>query len=264
MLKNEKFCGDMMLGKNFSVNGLRKVNHGDLTEKVFVQNNHEGIISKETFAMAQAIREKRRKKHTGGPGSKSPYVSFIYSTVNEKHLKYVMERPKGKSGRNKTEIPTLYCNGLKPGTSRVGFQVKVILDLLDQVVKELKPKILSITYPLFKELTSSISVLETTSSYHDDSFSPLTHKLKLINHLERLKEIQSLLTSTHEKDINDYRKIFNKIMIDADSISLKLSLSSEDTPNLKDYTLIHESTFTYIKLFKPITLPIKVYLGGSY
>lgn len=53
-------------------------------------------------------------------------------------------------------------------------------------------------------------------------------------------------------------------MIDTDSISLKLSLSNEDTPNLKDYNLIHESTFTYIKLFKPITLPIKVYLGGSY
>lgn len=264
MLRNEKFCGDMMLGKDFSVNGLRKVNHGDQTEKVFVQNNHEGIISKETFARAQALREKRRKKHPGGLSNKTSYAGFLYSSANEKHLTYSLEKPKGKSGRNKTEIPTLSCSGLKPGTHRVGFQVKVILDLLDQVVKELKPKILSITYPLIKELTNALSNTDASAEIMLDGFTPLSNKLKFSNELTKIKVIQNLLTRDYENDIHHYRcKIFSKVIIHENSIDLKISLSDDHSSDLKDYLLIHESTFSYVKLFKPITLPIKVYLGGS-
>lgn len=253
MLKNEKYCGDMLLG--------RKTASSELTELVLVQNNHVGVISKETFNLAQKVRTDRRKQHPG-TGSKlpSPYAGWIYSSVNERYLRYVVEKPKGRSGRVKSEIPTLFCYGLKPGTKRIAYQVKVVEDFLNQIIDEFKPRFISHTFHILKDLTDMVSALELSNRIATDDFSPLVHKLKIEEMLASLRQIRKIMADEQPFTIESYRKVFRKIIINDDSIHIKITLSNDDSVFFDRYSLIHETEFTYLKLFKPITLPIFVYL----
>ena len=61
ILKNEKYMGDLLLGKTFTVDPITKQrldNMGE-EEKYYIKDHHEPIVSKETFEKAQAIRNKR-------------------------------------------------------------------------------------------------------------------------------------------------------------------------------------------------------------
>ncbi|MBQ9685938.1 MAG: recombinase family protein [Oscillospiraceae bacterium] len=63
ILKNEKYSGDLLLQKYYTVDFLTKKvakNNGQLPQ-YFVENSHEAIIPKEVFQQAQAERERRRR-----------------------------------------------------------------------------------------------------------------------------------------------------------------------------------------------------------
>ncbi len=57
ILQNEKYCGDAMLRKTVCVDYLTKktVKNDNIADKYYVSNNHEAIVSKETFEMVQLI-----------------------------------------------------------------------------------------------------------------------------------------------------------------------------------------------------------------
>lgn len=60
LLSNERYAGDSRLQKYYSTDFLptkRKINHGEHLQ-YYVQDTHEGIISKETFEKAQALLQK--------------------------------------------------------------------------------------------------------------------------------------------------------------------------------------------------------------
>ncbi|VBB08640.1 recombinase [Lucifera butyrica] len=61
VIKNEKYKGDILQGKTFTVDPISKrrlENFGE-EDQFYVRNHHEPIISAETFAQAQEIRLKR-------------------------------------------------------------------------------------------------------------------------------------------------------------------------------------------------------------
>lgn len=62
ILKNEKYCGDLLLQKSYRENHITKrkmPNHGELPQ-YYVEEAHEAIIDKETFMHAQELlREKK-------------------------------------------------------------------------------------------------------------------------------------------------------------------------------------------------------------
>lgn len=62
-MKNEKYKGDALLQKNYTVDFLtkkQKVNEGEVPQ-YYVENNHEAIISPEIFEIVQAEIERRGK-----------------------------------------------------------------------------------------------------------------------------------------------------------------------------------------------------------
>ncbi|MCR5691099.1 MAG: recombinase family protein [Eubacterium sp.] len=67
VVKNEKYTGDLLMGKTFTVDPLSKrrlENRGE-EDKYLIKNHHEAIITKEKFEEAQAMLSKRngnRKK----------------------------------------------------------------------------------------------------------------------------------------------------------------------------------------------------------
>jgi len=78
ILKNEKYKGDAMLQKTFTVDFLtkkKKVNEGEIPQ-YYVENSHPGIVSPEVFDLAQHELKKRKSSkgyNTGG----SPFSSKI-------------------------------------------------------------------------------------------------------------------------------------------------------------------------------------------
>lgn len=92
IIKNEKYKGDLLLGKTFTVDPIshkRLSNLGE-SEKYYVENHHEAIVSKEVWEKAQAVRKKRyngspednrrgfSKKHTFSSIIKCGYCDSSY------------------------------------------------------------------------------------------------------------------------------------------------------------------------------------------
>lgn len=64
ILQNEKYCGDVLLQKTFIedvLTGVSKKNTGQLPQ-YYIENNHEGIVTKQTFREAQAEIARRNSK----------------------------------------------------------------------------------------------------------------------------------------------------------------------------------------------------------
>ncbi len=64
ILTNEKYTGDMLLQKTYSVDHLTKkqmINHGE-RRRYYIENSHEPIIDKETFAKVQQELARRAEK----------------------------------------------------------------------------------------------------------------------------------------------------------------------------------------------------------
>ena len=64
ILQNEKFCGDVLLQKTFTedvLTGVHKKNTGQLPQ-YYIENYHEGIVSKQMFREVQAEIARRNSK----------------------------------------------------------------------------------------------------------------------------------------------------------------------------------------------------------
>ncbi|MEF9623368.1 recombinase family protein [Streptococcus dysgalactiae] len=73
IITNEKYKGDLLLGKTFTVDPIskRRLDNMGEEEKYYISSNHEPIISEEVFNEAQKILEKRSaKSNNKGRGEK--------------------------------------------------------------------------------------------------------------------------------------------------------------------------------------------------
>ena len=72
ILRNEKYQGDLLLQKQYRVDHLRKIdrpNRGELPQYL-VQDNHEGIVTREVFAEVQASIRARAAQFPSGHGQR--------------------------------------------------------------------------------------------------------------------------------------------------------------------------------------------------
>ena len=60
MISNEKYMGDVMMGKSVNIDGKKCDNlDGQYGERYYIEDAHEGIISKETYYKAMELRQQR-------------------------------------------------------------------------------------------------------------------------------------------------------------------------------------------------------------
>lgn len=75
LMANEKYMGDSMMGKSVTIYGIQMDNmNGQYGRRYYMEDTHEGIVSKETWYKAQAIREQRRNRKIAG--CKKPVYPF--------------------------------------------------------------------------------------------------------------------------------------------------------------------------------------------
>ena len=88
VINNEKYTGDVMLGKTFTVDPISKrrlENFGE-EDRFYIKDHHEPIISHETFEKAQELRNKRNggRKHHVEIGKRDKYSrQFAFSSMLE-------------------------------------------------------------------------------------------------------------------------------------------------------------------------------------
>lgn len=73
IIKNEKYKGDLLLGKTFTVDPIshRRLENMGEQEKYYVANHHEAIVTEDLFEEAQVILRKRSSRHNDlGRGEK--------------------------------------------------------------------------------------------------------------------------------------------------------------------------------------------------
>ena len=85
ILKNEKYKGDLLLGKSFTVDPIthRRLENFGEEEKFYVEDHHEPIVSKESFDDAQRILLKRGGgRRTKEKGNKRKYTrKYSFSSM---------------------------------------------------------------------------------------------------------------------------------------------------------------------------------------
>ena len=83
IIKNEKYKGDVLQGKTFTVDPISKRrldNYGE-EDQFYIKNHHEPIVSEEVFEKAQAILNKRGAKRRGVQNGKREKYSRKYALV---------------------------------------------------------------------------------------------------------------------------------------------------------------------------------------
>ncbi len=88
IIKNEKYIGDIVLGKTFTVDPISKRRLANLGEedKYYIKDHHEPIIDRETFEKAQEILNKRSfsRKPKDWDGTREKYSrKYAFSSMIE-------------------------------------------------------------------------------------------------------------------------------------------------------------------------------------
>ena len=244
IVKNEKYKGDILLGKTFTVDPLthrRLANMGE-EEQYYKNNNHEPIISEEMFEEAQRLINIRNGKlNNKGRGEKYSR-KYAFSSIikcgfcggtavrrswhsNSIHGKYVWScMTSVKQGRK-------YCQhskGLDEKEIEKAFVDSFNIlcsdnrDIVDEFLKDMEQTLSNMDVSKeLKKVEKEISTIENkliklVDMRVDDTIDKDTYESKYIefkNQMEKLKNDQTVLISslTEKKDFKNRMKAFREI-----------------------------------------------------
>lgn len=229
MLRNEKYKGDALLQKTYTIDFLTKkksINKGELPQ-YYVENNHEAIVDKEIFNMVQVALDRKDKNKGSATLFSSKLICgecghFFGSKVWHSTSKYrrVIYRCNHKyKGELKCQTPHVTEEEVKAWFIQA---INQLLTNKDEVVNNLK---LLLAIKEQSDLSSHIGEVETearvvsqmvenlvrenaTSIQDQDDYQKQYHHLSerydsLIHQLEQLEQEQ--LTIAHQKsDIEQF------------------------------------------------------------
>lgn len=214
ILKNEKYCGDVLLQKGVTQvvgSKLTTKNH-NLKTKYYVENNHIGIVSKETFQLANKLREERSLNNGTSAGSKvtyTPYNKFVYDIQTHKFFRYKVNN-KGKKWELK--LFELYKSDEGTGSPSIHFrQVEEILqEVYSMIAKDIKG---------FKALVSQELISRIKYSDIEEKLNTLEHRGQEIE--DRLLQTSGMLIDEDAKASIRQRLIDDKHQIDKELATLR-------------------------------------------
>ncbi|OQX93488.1 MAG: hypothetical protein B6I17_02735, partial [Tenericutes bacterium 4572_104] len=216
ILTNEKYCGDAILQKRVVTDYLshRSIKNTGQAPKYYIKNNHEPIISRETFEFVQALK-KKRSKNTKSTNYKSryPLSGIVYCA----HCGRIMNRHYYNYGKPTQRI-TLSCK------NRYRDHAECINKPIDNETLELAV-IDSIKYlniynkKLFNEVIDLVqSSLDVTSIYNEIN----SIKKEIENVEDEIKEIINIEVSKIKDNTDFYRELYNEKKANLTSLKTKL------------------------------------------
>ncbi|VDN47247.1 Site-specific DNA recombinase [Petrocella atlantisensis] len=207
ILKNEKYKGDLLLGKTFTTDPISHKRLKNLGERdqFYVSNNHEPIITDEMFERAKEIRQKRSRVH----GSKTINERFsrkypFSSICTCAYCGSILMRRQWNSG-TKHEKYTWQCmNSIKNGRKACSHSKAIAeTDLEDAFVQG---------YNMLTDLNKEVIT-------------------EFVTNIEQALDIPSLK--------EEYEKLSDQIAKIEDKIQKLIDLRLEDNIDLESYTKKH-------------------------
>ena len=217
ILKNEKYKGDVLLQKSYTVDYLTKTvktNKGEVAQ-YYIENNHEGIVSKEVFDMVQD--EIRRRASLYGSKQSAKYSSKYALTgkviCGECGAAY---RRVTWSRNGNTKIVWRCIERLTNGTKNCKYSPTIREeDLYNAVLESIKIHLGNIDCIKDKVKEEIEAVL-----YKDDDFNPQVIKRKIRNYEKEVTTLRNILKETDDKEF--YGEKIKKLEMELQSLNEKL------------------------------------------
>ena len=219
-MTNEKYKGDALLQKRFTVDFLRKkvkLNEGEVPQ-YYVEGSHAAIIDPEVFDLVQDLM-KERSGNTGAYSS-SPFSKKIickdcghiykaktWHSNNEKYKKKVWICSHKYSGDKKCTTPKLEDKQLEEG----------FVFALNQLIEK-RPSIMANieeTLETVFETTSLETALEETKNYLEETTASIErciqHNALFIQNQAEYKATQETLEKDYRKAEKEYKSLVKQI-----------------------------------------------------
>ncbi len=250
ILKNEKYCGDLVQQKTYTPDYLshsKKYNKGEV-EYVTIRNHHEPIISREIFEATQREIERRRNLHGAKNGFANRYAlsgkiicaecgsTFIHrkntsSNGNQNESWTCIQHQ--KYGRERTNK-----NNEKVGCSNVSINEKDIRAILQYILVD----VLTDRKNIIESVLATVSdVLK--SDHSKDNIAYFENELeKIENKKERLLD----MCLSGDIETSDYHKACERLKAEHDSLSEKLQKEKAHKQRLTDKETIIQEIKAYV------------------
>ena len=197
ILRNEKYKGDVLLQKSYTVDYLTKTtakNKGEVTQ-YYIENNHEGIVSREIFDMVQDEMQRRASLYSSKTPSKysSKYAltgKVICGECGAKYRRVTWSR----NGKKKIvwRCTERLTNGIMNCKNSPTILEEDLHNAIIDSLKEILPKFDDIAKRVRDELESVLN------KNNDDN--PQVVRIR-IQHLEKEAEIlRNVLKETDDKE----------------------------------------------------------------
>ncbi|HFI0594597.1 TPA: recombinase family protein [Streptococcus suis] len=234
MLRNEKYKGDALLQKTYTIDFLTKkknINRGELPQ-YYVENNHEAIVDRETFdAVQQVLDNKGRKSSTTIFSTKlvcGDCGHFFGSKVWHSTSKYrrVIYRCNEKyNGSSKCSTPhvteeevkqwfVLAVNQVIDNRFEVIDNLSVLLsigslEVIDEQIKILETEA-EVVSQLVANLVSENAIIRQDQDKYLKKYNQLTSKYEgIVQEIESL-ELQRMKKTKRNKELQDFMETLNK------------------------------------------------------
>ncbi len=224
ILQNEKYAGHLSHYKTYIYNDTRVRSSRLSREENMILNHHKPIVEPEVYEAAMNLRKSRTKNNREAyvpfSDSVTPYYQFVYSHTNEKYLKFVVEKPKGKY-----EIPTLFCYN-KERLNRVMITVKNLFALLNDALASLSVMVNN-GFGFSDILSSALSLIESElETAVDNKNQLLTQKVLLIEGQRRIGAFIRIIKNFKTMDnVEDFKTLVKNVeILKNGKIKINLSL----------------------------------------
>lgn len=239
ILKNEKYKGDLLSGKTFTVDpiGKRRLRNKGEADQYLVRNHHQMIISEEEWLKVQEIFNKRKITYDDSGGRKCDRFSRQYAFSSKLECGFChnfLSRRTNNNGNPKLRTVVWqcvnyvkngkkncpYCKSIKESLIETAF-VEVVNKLLDQQVMDMDQFMKDAESVInSKKYDSDLNVLERRVNecekkkgklidlYMDQLISKDDYNARYEEYEKKLKELNKVLKRTSDlKEESDKQKM---------------------------------------------------------
>jgi len=279
ILRNEKYCGDAILRKTVTIDYLTKktVRNNNIADKYYVSNNHEAIVSKETFDAVQIIlKDKTGVERNSNKSTKYPLTGIIFCPKCGRSLKR-QQVNRGENMRVVLNCNHSYGNPFNCDSSSPDYDL--VLEATVDAINEIyaNEKVLENLFEVFDNnvalniLRGDITRLkeETTNLYnlHQENpedihiYNQITHNESKLEKLDkelvsnvtasvRLDYIKSLVAKEHSDESTVHIKdIFTLVLADSKKVTFIISATKTRSELLENHAQILDDESILRKMF---------------
>ena len=221
ILRNEKYKGDVLLQKSYTVDYLTKTiakNKGEVTQ-YYIENNHEGIVSREVFDMVQDELQRRASLYSSKNPSRysSKYAlsgKVICGECGAKYRRVTWSRDGNK------KIVWRCTERLKNGTKNCKNSPTIFEEDLYNAIRDSLKELLPKSDDIAKKVRNEI---EAVLNKNDDN-NPQALRRRMQSLKKEAEILRNILRETDDKEYYTEKiKIIEREILDLDKTFLLVS-----------------------------------------